>query len=167
MGVDLGGAEVGVSEQFLDAAEISSVVQEVGGEAVAEFVRTDFESDAGMAEVFLEEVVDGAHGDAAPEFAEEEWPFMDAGGGAVVLDGAEGGATDGANPVLAAFAGDAQGFFERVDIAHVQLDQFVETQAGAVEQLEDGRIALRGPGGGTLGSFQFQGEGKRQEFVDL
>ena len=35
VGVDLGGAQVGVAEEFLDAAEVGSVVEEVGGEAVA------------------------------------------------------------------------------------------------------------------------------------
>ena len=39
MGVDLGGGEVGVAEEFLDGAEIVVVFEEVGGEAVAEGVR--------------------------------------------------------------------------------------------------------------------------------
>ena len=64
VGVDLGAAEVGVAEAFLDAAEVGSVVEEVGGEAVAE--------------VFLEEVIDGAHGEAAAELAEEEGGLVDA-----------------------------------------------------------------------------------------
>ena len=39
VGVDLGGGEVGVAEEFLDGAEIVVVFEEVGGEAVAEGVR--------------------------------------------------------------------------------------------------------------------------------
>ena len=61
VGVDLGGAEVGVAEELLDAAEVGAVVEEVGGEAVPEFVRADLEADGGVAQVFLQEVADGAH----------------------------------------------------------------------------------------------------------
>ena len=78
VGVDLGAAEVGVAEAFLDAAEVGSVVEEVGGEAVAEFVGADFEADGAVPEVFLEEVIDGAHGEAAAELAEEEGGLVDA-----------------------------------------------------------------------------------------
>ena len=45
VGVNLGGAEVGVAEQFLDAAEICPVIEQMGGEAVPQFVRADFERD--------------------------------------------------------------------------------------------------------------------------
>ena len=167
MGVDLGGAEVGVAEKLLDAAEVGAVVEEVGGEAVPEFVRADLEADGGVAQVFLQEVADGAHGDAAAELAEEEGAVVDAGGDAIVLDGAEGGATDGTEAVFAAFAGDAEAFVEVVDVADVEFDEFVEAEAGAVEELEDGGVALGGPDGGTLGAFGFEGEGEGEELVDL
>jgi hypothetical protein len=38
VGVDLGGADVSVAEQFLDGADIGAALEEVGGEAVAEGV---------------------------------------------------------------------------------------------------------------------------------
>lgn len=68
VGVDLGGGETGVAEEFLDAAEVCAVVEEVGGEAVAELVRGDAERDGGGAEVFFEDIGDGLGGDAAAEF---------------------------------------------------------------------------------------------------
>ena len=42
VGVDLGGDEVGVAEEFLDGAEVGAVVEEVGGEGVAQGVRAWF-----------------------------------------------------------------------------------------------------------------------------
>lgn len=41
MGVDLGGGDVGVSEEVLDDAEIRTPRQEMGGEGVAEHVGVD------------------------------------------------------------------------------------------------------------------------------
>ena len=139
----------------------------MGGEAVAELVGTDFEGDGGVAEVFLQEIIDGPHRDPAAEFAEEKGALLHSGGGAVVLDSAQSGAAHWADAVLAALAGNAQGFAERVDVVDVQFNQFVKPEAGAVEEFEDGCIALGSPGGGALGAIGFQGQRKRQEFLDL
>ena len=38
VGVDLGGADVGMAEQLLDGADVVAALEEVGGEAVAEAV---------------------------------------------------------------------------------------------------------------------------------
>ncbi len=48
VGVDLGGGDVGVSEEFLDDAEVGAAGEEVGGEGVAEGVGVDG-ADAGAA----------------------------------------------------------------------------------------------------------------------
>jgi len=47
MGVDHSGFDVGVAEEFLDGANVVAVLQEVGGEAVAEGVGADALGDAG------------------------------------------------------------------------------------------------------------------------
>lgn len=167
VGVYLGGAKVGVTQEFLDAAEVGAVVEEVGGETVAEFVGADFKTDGGVPEVFLEEVIDGAHGEAAAEFAQKEGAFVDAGGLAIVLDRAEGRPADGTEAVFPAFAGYPEGFVKVIDVGDIQFDEFVEAEAGAVEKLQDGGVALRSPGGGALGAIRFEGEGKGKEFVDL
>ena len=39
MGIDLGGADTGVAEEFLDDAQVGSVVEQVGGEAMTQHVR--------------------------------------------------------------------------------------------------------------------------------
>ena len=46
VGVDLGGADVGVAEEFLDDAEVGAMLEEVGGEAVAQHMRRDVAIDA-------------------------------------------------------------------------------------------------------------------------
>jgi hypothetical protein len=54
VGVDHGGAHVGVAEQFLDCADIVAVFEEVGGERVAEGVATGVFRDAALPDGFLD-----------------------------------------------------------------------------------------------------------------
>ena len=63
VGVDLRGGEVGVAEEFLDAAEIGAAVKEVCGVAVAEFVGGDFGIEAGAGKISLEAGLNDAGGD--------------------------------------------------------------------------------------------------------
>ena len=65
MGVDLGGADVGVAEEGLDGADVGTVHEEVGGEGVAEGVRRDVLGDAGLPRVFFDHALDGPGGEAA------------------------------------------------------------------------------------------------------
>lgn len=46
VGVDLGGGQVGVAQEFLHAPEVGAVVQEVGGEGVPQGVRGGAEGEA-------------------------------------------------------------------------------------------------------------------------
>ena len=48
VGVDLGGGDVGVAEEFLDDAEVGAVLEQVGGEGVAQEVRVDVLVEAGL-----------------------------------------------------------------------------------------------------------------------
>lgn len=58
VGVDLGGADVGVAEHGLDGAEVSTVHEEVSGEAVTEGVGGDVFRDAGLLCVGLDDTFD-------------------------------------------------------------------------------------------------------------
>lgn len=60
MGVDLGGADVGVAEERLDRAEVGAVDEEIGGEGMAEGVRGNVFGDACDADVFVDDTFDGA-----------------------------------------------------------------------------------------------------------
>ena len=46
VGIDFGGADVRVTEQFLDDAQVRAVFQQMRGEAVAQHVGRDIASDA-------------------------------------------------------------------------------------------------------------------------
>ena len=160
VGVDLGGAEAGVAEEGLDAAEVGAVVEEVGGEAVAEFVRGDVDGEAGVFPVFVDDVGECLGGDAAAEFAEEERAFVDGGFEAVALYGFEGVAADRAEAFFAAFADDADGFGVGVEVVDVEAGEFAEAHACGVEHFEDGGIAFGCPGGSLFVLGQGQGQGE-------
>ena len=58
VGVELGGGDVGVAEHFLDDAEVGAVVEEVGGEAMAELVGMDFLGEASGGGAFVDDLFD-------------------------------------------------------------------------------------------------------------
>ena len=58
VGVDLSGGDVGVAEHFLDNAKVGTVVEEVGGEAVAELVGMDFLGEACGGGAFVDDLFD-------------------------------------------------------------------------------------------------------------
>ena len=47
VGVDFGGGDAGVAEEFLDDAEVRAVLEQMRGEAVSEHVRGDVARNAG------------------------------------------------------------------------------------------------------------------------
>ena len=49
MGINLGGADAGVAEQFLDDPQVGAVLEQVRGKAVPEHVRRDIALNAGKA----------------------------------------------------------------------------------------------------------------------
>ena len=53
VGVDLGGGQVRVAEQFLHAAQVGARIQQVGGIAVAQLVRRHGGSSPAMARYFF------------------------------------------------------------------------------------------------------------------
>lgn len=70
--INLGGADVCVAEHFLDGAEVSAVMEEVGGEGVAEEVREDVLGDASDFGVALAELPEALGGEGFAAEAEEE-----------------------------------------------------------------------------------------------
>ena len=58
--IDLRGGDGGVSQEFLDGADICAVCQKVGGEGVPEEMRVDLLADAGQAPRFVGDLPDGA-----------------------------------------------------------------------------------------------------------
>ena len=64
VGVNLGGADVGVAEESLDGANVGAIHEEIGSKGVTESVRTDVFSDASEFGVFLDDALNGAGGKA-------------------------------------------------------------------------------------------------------
>ena len=54
MGVNLRGADVGVTEKLLNNSKVGSVVQQMSGKTVAEHVRGDIAADAGELNALLD-----------------------------------------------------------------------------------------------------------------
>ncbi len=174
VGVDLGGLETGMAEEFLDGAEVGAVVEEVGGEAVPQFVWGEGGIQAGGGEIGLETGLDFGRADGAGigGAAEEDGGI----GGArvlddlpVFLDGGEGGFTDRHLTFLAALATDVKEALRGVELAHGELAGFADAEAGRVEEFEHGPVAEEqvrsdrfvGVGGLALAGEFGQGRGEQ------
>jgi hypothetical protein len=72
VGVDLGGGEAGVAEEFLDGAKVSAGLQQVGGEGVAEGMGADAVLSAGAQHVPMDDAADAAGGEGAAAVVEEK-----------------------------------------------------------------------------------------------
>ena len=68
-----------MAEQFLDAAQVGAVVEQVGGETVAQFVRGDMDWQTGFVPVLFDDVGDRLGGDAPAQLAQEERPLVNTG----------------------------------------------------------------------------------------
>jgi hypothetical protein len=60
VGVDLGGGEAGVAEEFLDGAQVGAGLQQVGGEGVTQGVGADAVLGAGAQHVPMDDAADAA-----------------------------------------------------------------------------------------------------------
>lgn len=63
--VDLGGGNVGVTEEGLDRAQVGAVHKKVGGKTVTQSMRSDMFGDAGVASVSLDDALNTSGGETA------------------------------------------------------------------------------------------------------
>ena len=129
---------------------------------MAQFVGGSGDGYAAVEQVFFQQVIDGAGAEAAAAFADEEWAGMDPGLLSVFLNGFDGWGADGAETFFATFPEDADGVAVGIDVFDVEGDQFGKSQAGGVEEFEDGGIAGGGPGGCLFGFGGGGGRGVEQ-----
>jgi hypothetical protein len=148
VGIDLGGGNAFVAEHFLDGAEVGAAFHEVGGERMTEGMRGDIFCDTGLPDQVFEEQEDHLPRKLAAPSVEKEGVFMtgfcaevDADILLIDADIFDGGAADGYQSFLIAFA-------DHADVAHVQVeagdpevDDFTDAQTAAVHGFEDGLIA--------------------------
>lgn len=72
VGVDLGGGDVGVAEEFLNHTQVGAAFEEVGGEGVAEEVRVDFVGESGLFGTLLDDLAHAVGGEGAASDGEED-----------------------------------------------------------------------------------------------
>lgn len=170
VGVDLGGGDVGVAEEFLDDAEVGPAFEEVGGEGVAEEVRIDFVGEAGARGAVFDDLAHAVGGEGAAANGEEDvgggFARFDEFGALVVeisLDGVEGAQADGDEAGFVALSGDAEDFVVEVEVFEARVAEFGEAESGRVEKFEDGEVAategLRRIDGGEEVGEMVGGEG--------
>ena len=135
VGVDLGGGDVGVAEEFLDDAEVGAAGEEVGGEGVAEGVGVDG-ADAGALGHFSDELPEDDAGDWAAGAGEEDAVMGGFGAGGfdgdelgaecseVVVKRLKGGGADGDDAFFAAFAEDTDDAEVGVEVFEGEFGEF-------------------------------------------
>lgn len=148
-----------MAEEFLDGAEIGAVIEEVGGEAVPQFVWSERGIQTGGGEIDLQTGLDFARSDGlgTDGTAEEDGGI----GGVRVLDdfpvfvdGGEGGFTDRHLTFLAALATDVKEALGGVELADGELAGFTNAEAGRVKEFEHGPVAEE-----QVGTDRFVGVG--------
>lgn len=157
MGVDLGGADVGVTEEGLDGADIGTIHEEIGGEGMAEGVRGDVLGDAGLPRVFFDHALDGSRREAAVvargvdgalvfAVVEKEGVKGIVADGEIISDGTSGGLGDEDGAVFVSLATNDELAAVEVDRVAIEPDKLGDTEATGKEKLDNGAISESGLG---------------------
>lgn len=143
MRVDLSCRKIGVSELFLDKAQVGFVVEHMRRAAVAEFVRSDVHRQAGKLEVFFQPQLDGLRRHGAAALGGENAGVRIGTADCVDLffQRAYRDIADGNDAFFVAFAQDAECFRRKIDACERETAEFTDTQTAAVKRFEHRRIA--------------------------
>ena len=157
-GVNLRGGKGQVAEEFLDVADAGSAFQHLGRAGVAEAVSGRRGRQACRLGMAANDAAQDGGREAAARVVDEQAIYgrlamrpgqqggPDLGHVAAQVSGC--GAPDGNDAVAPAFAlDDAQGAVFEVDIVDGQPGEFQAAEAGGVEQLEHGPVAVAARGG--------------------
>ena len=149
VGVELGGAYAFVAEHGLYGSEVGTALEEVGGKGVAQGVGGDGARDAGTGGQHLYGV---EHGDAREVLAtaerEEEVVVLAGFGGDVAtvvepeLQLAHGTGRHGHETLFGTFAYDVEEGVGGVDVGEGEVAEFADAQTAAVEEFDDGAVAV-------------------------
>ena len=146
VGIDLRRHEMGVAEEFLDAAEVGAAIEKMRGVTVAEFVGREFRIESGAREVTLEAGLNDTRlnrsrrAGGGPEdrfvagrnFA-ERFPIM--------MDRLEGVIADRRDAFLFAFAANADEALGSVEIFNAQAAEFADAETAGINRFENGGVA--------------------------
>jgi len=160
-----GGADMGVSEEHLDDADIGAELEEVSGEAVAQDVGSDTLLQTGLVGGLVQVVAHGVDADgAAGLLAGKQLGAAGPGGDPVAAEHEENALGQRHVPIAAAFRGvaDVQEHALTVDIGDTKGAHLADAQSGAVRRHDDGAVhgLLEGLENAIdLGAAQDVGEG--------
>ena len=146
MCVELGGLQGGVTEDLLDAPQVSAALKEMGGGTVPQAVRAEVGYLADLGNPRMDDPASARRVKASPTGAQEEsWAaalvrHCRASGAEPVLDGADGGLTHGDGALAPALAQDAEGAAFTVQIVDVEPAEFAGSHTRAVKHLKNGEV---------------------------
>ena len=150
--VDLGRREPGVAEQFLDVAEVGTVIEQVRRECMPQAVRRDVVDSTHMLDVFVDHTADGAGRDPCALIVEKQ-SLRVAGRHRTIIKKSIAGLLDiqhhglcsrfaeRHDPLFPPFAGDANHSLAKIDIVDIDARQFTHADAGRVQKLENRPVA--------------------------
>ena len=147
VGVDGGGGDVGVAQQHLHGAQVGAVVEQVGGEGVAQGVGGQGGGDVGGFGLFFHDHPEHHPGHAATPGGDEQvaalLPTQDgrAALGQVAAQPLAGYLAEGHQALLGALAQHPQHAVIQAHIQHPQAHQLTHPQAAGVHQLQHGAVA--------------------------
>ena len=159
VGIDFRREDGLVPQHFLHDAQVGTVLDQVGGEGVAEGVRGDFFPDAGEQRLLLDQIEDGHPAERAAVFVEErhvvEGRFRRLRTRLEVLrESVCRHFPEGDQPLLVALAHHAHEAFREVDLRDQQAAGFGDAQTAAVEDFEDRAVAQARPAGRGIHGFE-------------
>jgi len=132
-----------VAEQFLNAPEIESRVQQMRGEAVPQSMRMHGEPQ-GVKGILLDYSPDVTIGERPPVTVDEQgvaYSFCGLGRGEISAEGRRRGSADRRESLTSSLTEDAHVSPAKVDVAGSQTDEFAHAQAAGVEEFENGPVA--------------------------
>ena len=145
MGVNLRGRQVGVTEEFLDGAQVAGGFEDVGGEGVAELVGVDALVQTLTFGPVGHAFLNGAHGQRLAGEAGENARFRAVAerllNPAPALQGGQRMAADWHQTFALTLAQHANHAVDKIQLWPAQSGQLADPQAGGIEQFQHGAIA--------------------------
>ncbi len=127
----LSRADIGMAQQFLDAAQIAARLEQMGRKAVAKQVRVDALRYAGLPGPVADPILDAARADPAAPDPDKQCRLFGTGQLATdptpICDGRPRLAPDRNQARLVAFTGDPHDSVVQIDIGRIEIDEFGES----------------------------------------
>ena len=145
VGVDLGRAKALVAEKLLNDPEVGAAIQQVSGEAVAKGVGMGGLDEAPLQRVLADKGLDASDGEPTATVVEEEGSVLGvvrklrSSVGEIAGYGIEGLPPDHDVPLLGTLAQDPELAVAVGYVIGVKADYFTDSEAGGVDQLQEGR----------------------------